>query len=85
LLLSPASIGCPPWLVGCRDDEAPCVSAEEETVVLKVTVRFGAAGAVLFVLLPPDMDDINGVVSVEPDAIAILWLLNLLCRGNWTI
>lgn len=72
-------------MVGCRDDEAPCVSVEEETVVLKVTVRFGATGAVLFVLLPPDMDDINGVVSVEPDAIAILWLLVLLCRGNWTI
>ena len=63
--------------------------------MLKVTVRFGAAGAVLFVLLPPDMDDINGVVSVEPDAIAILWLLILWllilwllilwCRGNWTI
>ena len=52
---------------------------------MKVTVRFGATGAVLFVLLPPDMDDINGVVSVEPDAIAILWLLVLLCRGNWTI
>ena len=58
--------------------------------MLKVTVRFGAAGAVLFVLLPPDMDDINGVVSVEPHAIAILWLLILWllilwCRGNWTI
>lgn len=47
------------------------MSFEEETVVLNVTVRCGLAGVVLFALLPPDIDDISGVVSVELDAIVV--------------
>jgi len=68
--------------VGCLDDDAPCVpdrnwavSFEEETVVLKVTVRCGLGGVVLvalLLLLLPDRDDISGVVSVELDAIVAL-------------
>jgi hypothetical protein len=77
--------------VGCLDDEAPCdpdrnwaVSFEEETVVLNVTVRCGFGGVALFALLPPDMDDINGVVS-ELDAIVVRgWRLQW-CRDNWTV
>lgn len=48
---------------------------EEETVVLKVTVRCGFGGVVLvalLLLLLPDIDDISGVVSVELDAIVAL-------------
>jgi hypothetical protein len=53
--------------------------------VLNVTVRCGLVGVVLFVLLPPDMDDISGVVSVELDAIVIRGLNFQRCRNNWTI
>lgn len=50
---------------------------------MKVTVRCGFAGVVLFALLPPDMDDINGVVSVELDAIVVLQLTTQQRRGDW--
>lgn len=39
----------------------------------------------MFVLLPPDMDDINGVVSVELDAIVIREFAIQQRCGNWTI
>lgn len=38
----------------------------------------------MFVLLPPDMDDISGVVSVELDAIVIRGWRFQRCRDNWT-
>lgn len=38
---------------------------------MNVTVRCGLGGVVLFALLPPDRDDISGVVSVELDAIVV--------------
>lgn len=49
---------------------------------MNVTVRCGFAGAVLFVLLLPDMDDISGVVSVELDAIVIRGLRIQRCRDK---
>ena len=52
--------------------------------MLNVTVRCGFGGIVLFVLLPPDMDDISGVVSVELDAIVIRGWRFQRCRDNWT-
>lgn len=60
------------------------MSFEEETVVLNVTVRCGFGGVALFVLLPPDIDDISGVVS-ELDAIVVRGLGIQRCRANWTV
>lgn len=50
---------------------------------MNVTVRCGLVGVDLFALLPPDMEDINGVVSVELDAIVVLELTTQQRRGDW--
>lgn len=54
----------------------------EDTVVLNVTVRCGFAGVAL---LPLDMDDISGVVSVELDAIVVRGSNLRPCRDDWPI
>ena len=45
-----------------------CFGVLDSTVGLNVTVRVGRGGACLPCVEPCDMDEISGVVSVEPDA-----------------
>lgn len=53
---------------------------------MNVTVRCGFGGVALFVLLPPDRDDISGVVS-ELDAIVVPVHGREIqqCRDDWTV
>jgi hypothetical protein len=77
LLFSVDSMGCPPWLVAtfvkedgpvCEADRSGGLGLLEDTVGLNVTVRCGLGGLALVAFEPCANEEINGVVSVELDA-----------------
>ena len=54
----------------CEIDRTGWLGVDDDTVGLNVTVRWGFGGICLLVF---DIDEIRGVVSVELDAMAVLW------------